>query len=92
MRPFLRHDRQEPIEPGRPYELRIELLPMSVLVRAGERLRLEISNWESTITEAPMMHWYGQKVVTDTYYHNAAQPSRLRLHERPRTNGAPSQQ
>ena len=87
MRPFLRHDREEPIEPGRPYELRIEMLPMSVLVRAGERLRLEISNWGSTITEAPMTHWYGQKVGTDTYYHNAAQPSRLRLHERPRTNG-----
>jgi len=92
MRPFLRHDREEPIEPGRPYELRIELLPMSVLVRAGERLRLEISNWESTITEAPMTHWYGQKVGTDTYYHDAVHPSRLRLHERPRTNGASSQQ
>ena len=43
MRLFLRHDREEPIESDRPYELRIELLPMSVLVRAGERLRLEIS-------------------------------------------------
>jgi predicted acyl esterase len=48
MRPFVRHDREEPIEPGRPYELRIVLLPMSVLVRAVERLRLEIGNWEST--------------------------------------------
>jgi len=84
--------REKPIEPGRPYELRIELLPMSVLVRAGERLRLEISNWESAITEAPMTHLYGENVGTDTYYHNAAQPSRLRLHERPRTNGASGQQ
>lgn len=81
MRPFLRHDRAEPIEPARAYELRIELLPLSVLVRKGERLRLEISNWESAITEAPMTHWYGQKVGTDTYHHDA---SRLRLHERPR--------
>jgi hypothetical protein len=39
---------------------------MSVLVRRGERLRLEITNWESAITEAPMTHWYGQKVGTDT--------------------------
>jgi uncharacterized protein len=84
MRPFLRHDRAEPIEPGAIYELRVELLPMSVLVRKGERLRLEISNWDSTITEAPMTHWYGQKVGTDTYHHDAAHPSRLRLHERPR--------
>jgi uncharacterized protein len=84
MRPFLKHDRAEPLEPGRPYELRIELLPMSVLVRAGDRLRLEISNWESSMTEAPMTHWYGQKVGTDTYHHDAQYPSRLRLHERVR--------
>lgn len=84
MRPFLKHDQAEPIEPGRSYELRIELLPMSVLVRAGDRLRLEISNWESAITEAPMTHWYGQKVGTDTYHHDASHPSRLRLHERAR--------
>lgn len=88
MRPFLRHDRAEPIQPGKIYELRIELLPMSVFVRKGERLRLEISTWESSITEAPMTHWYGQKVGTDTYHHNAANPSRLRLHERPRANEA----
>jgi predicted acyl esterase len=85
MRPFLRHDRAEPIEPGTVYELRVELLPMSVLLRKGERLRLEISNWDSTITEAPMTHWYGQKVGTDTYHHDLAHPSRLRLHERSRT-------
>jgi uncharacterized protein len=91
MRPFLRHDRAEPIEPGKVYELRIELLPMSVLVRKGERLRLEISNWESSITEAPMTHWYGQKVGTDTYHHGAGRLSRLRLHERPRTNGPSGQ-
>ncbi|MGJ9420658.1 CocE/NonD family hydrolase [Massilia sp. CMS3.1] len=84
MRPFLKHDRAEPIVPGRSYELRIELLPLSVLVRTGDRLRLEISNWESAITEAPMTHWYGQKVGTDTYHHDASHPSRLRLHERPR--------
>lgn len=88
MRPFLRHDRAEPIEPARAYELRIELLPLSVLVRKGERLRLEISNCESAITEAPMTHWYGQKVGTDTYHHHAPHPSRLRLHERPRPTAA----
>ena len=89
MRPFHRHDAGSPIEPGRVYELRVELLPMSVLVRAGERLRLELSNWESAITEAPMTHWYGQKVGTDTYHHSPVHPSRLRLHERPRTEPVP---
>jgi uncharacterized protein len=85
MRPFHLHQKAEPIEPGQIYELRVELLPMPVLVRRGERLRLEISNWESAITEAPMTHWYGQKAGTDTYHHTSAHPSRLRLHERPRT-------
>jgi uncharacterized protein len=84
MRPFHLHQKGEPIEPGQIYELRVELLPMAFLARRGERIRLEISNWESTITEAPMTHWYGQKVGTDTYHHNALHPSRLRLHERPR--------
>jgi putative CocE/NonD family hydrolase len=84
MRPFLKHDRTEPITPDMVYELRIELLPLSVLVRRGERLRLELSNWESAITEAPMTHWYGQKVGTDTYHHSVTHPSRLRLHERAR--------
>lgn len=89
MRPFYTHDRAEPIVPNEVYELRVELMPMSVLVRAGDRLRLEISNWESSITEAPMTHWYGQKVGADTYHHNPAYPSRLRLHERPREGAAP---
>src|ERR1700687_682050 len=84
MRPFHKHDKAEPIEPGAVHKLRIELLPMSVLVRRGACLRLEITNWESAITEAPMIHWYGQKVGSDTYYHNAANPSHMRLHERPR--------
>jgi len=90
MRPFLKHDKAEPIESGAVYKLRVELLPMSVLVQRGERLRLEITNWESAITEAPMTHWYGQKVGTDTYHHSAAPPSHIRLHERPRMDdGAP---
>jgi putative CocE/NonD family hydrolase len=88
MRPFHFHRTAEPIEPGTIYELRVELLPMSVLVRRGERLRLEISNWESAITEAPMTHWYGQKVSADTYHHDTVHPSRLRLHERSRETAA----
>ncbi len=84
LRPFHRHDREEPIEPGRTYELRVELLPMSFLVRAGERLRLDLTNNDSLIADQPMTHWYGQKVGTDTYHHDAVYPSRLLLPERPR--------
>lgn len=84
MRPFHSHAAVDPIAPGEIYEMRIELVPMSFLVRKGERIRLEISNTDSMITDAPMTHFYGQKVGTDTYHHDAARLSRLRLHERPR--------
>ena len=60
---------------------------VNVILFEIERMRLEISNRESAITEAPMTHWYGQKVGVDTYHHNQAHPSCLRLHERPRIDG-----
>lgn len=85
MRPFHSHQKAEPVDPGKPYELRIELLPMSFLVRQGERLRLEISNYESQLIDQPMIHWYGQKVGADTYHHDSAHPSRVLLPERART-------
>ena len=85
MRPFHAHDAAELIEPGVIYELRVELIPMSFLVREGDRIRLEISNQDSLIADAPMTHWYGQKVGSDTYYHSADNPSCLQLHERPRS-------
>jgi uncharacterized protein len=83
MRPFHTHREAESLEPGRVYELRVELLPMSVLAREGDRIRLGISNADSMIADAPMTHWYGQKAGTDTYHRDTAHPSALVLHERP---------
>ncbi|MFG1609776.1 CocE/NonD family hydrolase [Actinoplanes sp. NPDC049265] len=84
MRPFHTHAEAVPLEPGHVYELRVELLPFSVLARTGDRIRLEISNHDSWVTDAPMTHWYGRKVGTDTYHHDKAYPSALILHELPR--------
>jgi putative CocE/NonD family hydrolase len=84
MRPFYTHDHAEPVEPGQPYELRLELLPMSFLVRQGERLRLELSNHDSQVLEGAMAHYYGYKCGTDTYHYDRARPSRLVLPRRPR--------
>lgn len=84
LRPFHAHEVEEPLEPGRAYELRVELLPMSFLVHRGERLRLELANADSSASEGLFHHWYGLKVGTDTYHHDAAHPSRLVLPERPR--------
>jgi putative CocE/NonD family hydrolase len=82
MRPF-QHNAEEPLEPGKVYELHIELLPLSFLVREGDRIRLEITNQDSLITDATMTHFYGQKAGTDTYHHDRLRPSALHLHERP---------
>ena len=84
MRPFHLHSQAEPLNPGEVYELRVELLPMSFLAHTGDRIRLELTNQDSAITDAPMTHFYGAKVGTDTYHHDRAHPSTLRLHERPR--------
>ena len=86
MRPFHRHQRADPLQPHEIYKLRVELLPMSVLARQSDRLRLEISNNDSLIADAPMTHSYGRKTGTDTYHHDRTHPSTLTLHERPRGN------
>jgi uncharacterized protein len=83
MKPFHSHQRADPMEPGTIYELRIELVSMSFLVCKGERLRLELSNTDSMVVEGPMTRWYGLKMGTDTYHHDALRPSRIILHERP---------
>jgi uncharacterized protein len=90
MRPFHTHAAIESISPNTIYSLRIELLPMSFLVDVGDRIRLEISNQDSLIADAPMTHWYGQKIGNDTYHHNLDHPSVLRLHERPRSRSSSS--
>jgi uncharacterized protein len=79
MRPFHSHGTPEMLEPGRIYDMRVELMPMSVLVKPGNRLRLEITNWDSALLDQPMIHWYGKKVGTDTYHHDAGHPSHLLL-------------
>jgi hypothetical protein len=79
LRPFHTHRDPAPLVPGRPYRLRVELLPMSHVVRAGHRLRLDVTNGDSPLADGAFTHDYGTKVGTDTYHHDAAHPSRLLL-------------
>lgn len=75
-----------PLEPGRPYLLRIELLPTSNLFRAGHRLQIDITSscfprwarnlniwdeWRGTLADARIAH---QQV-----FHDDAHPSRILL-------------
>lgn len=75
-----------PLEPGRPYLMRIELLPTSNLFKAGHRLRLDVTSscfprwarnlniwdeWGGTLADARVAH---QQVL-----HDDAHPSRVLL-------------
>jgi hypothetical protein len=52
---------------------------------SAETSHVEITNQDSLIADAPMTHFCGPKVGTDTYHHERPHPSTLRLHERPCT-------
>ncbi len=79
-RPFYTHANPQPIEPGKVYAYEIELWPVGYCFKAGHRIRLEISNADSPLTDGLFVHqymWY--KVGTDTVHHGPAHPSRLLL-------------
>lgn len=79
-RPFYTHRDPTPIEPGRVYKYEIEVMPCAYLFRRGHRIRLEIVNGDSPVTDQIFVHqylWY--KVGTDTIQHNKQYPSRLLL-------------
>ena len=74
------HERAIPLEPGRVYELEIPLQPMAWRFRKGNRIRLEIANGDSQLTDGLFAHAYRpDKVGRDTIHHDAAHPSRLIL-------------
>jgi putative CocE/NonD family hydrolase len=78
--PYYLHERAIPLEPGRVYELVVPLQPMAYRFRAGNRIRLEIANADSPMTDSLFAHAYRpDKVGRDTLHHDAAYPSRLVL-------------
>jgi hypothetical protein len=79
-RPYYTHRDPQPIEPGRIYKYEIEVMPCGHVFKAGHRIRLEISNADSPLTDSLFTHQYNwYKVGTDTIHHSAAYPSRLTL-------------
>lgn len=59
-RPYHSHDERQPLEPGRPYELDVELWPTCVVLEAGSRLALTITGRdferEDGTGSAPFLH------------------------------------
>jgi uncharacterized protein len=80
MEPYHTHAAPEPLEPGRVYRFDISIEPMAYRFAAGHRIRLEIVNGDSPVTEALWTHFYRpDKIGADTIYHDAAYASRLVL-------------
>ena len=77
-RPYYSHQNPAPIEPGRIYELEIEIWPTSNLFKKAHRIRLDISSGDSPAFDLGGHH-FGLKVGKDTIYHEKDHPSHLIL-------------
>jgi uncharacterized protein len=83
------YDRVLRLEPGRPYELTIDLSPIGILLRRGTRLRLDISS--SDFPNFDRNHNTGRdywadaelRIARQTVFNDAERPSRLRVHALP---------
>ncbi len=78
LRPFYTHTNPQPLEPGSVYEFDIEVMPISYLFKRGHRIRLELVNGDSQVTDGVYNHpYHPSHVGTDTIHHSTAYPSQL---------------
>lgn len=79
-RPFYKHQKPQPLTPGEIVKLEVEVLPFSNVFKKGHRLRLEIANGDSPLTDSIFTHQYSWfKVGQDRIHHDAEHASRLVL-------------
>jgi predicted acyl esterase len=80
MEPYHTHANPEPIEPDKIHRFDISIEPMAHRFKKGSRVRLEIVNGDSVVTDVLWTHYYvPNKIGTDTVYHSAEHPSALTL-------------
>ena len=80
MEPYHTHANPQPIEPGKVYRLDFSLEPMAHRFRKGNRIRLEIVNGDSVVTDVLWTHYYNpNKIGTDTLHRSKEHPSALIL-------------
>ena len=84
-RPFYTHRDPQPLEPDKVYQFEIEVVATSYVFKKGHRIRVELVNDDSTLTDDPKQHHcLPYKAGSDTIYHDAAHPSRVLLSVIPR--------
>jgi len=80
LRPFYTHTNPQPLTPGEIYRFDVEMLPTAYVFKRGHRIRLEIANGDSPLTDAVFTHPYPPTAIgTDTIHHHGAHPSCLLL-------------
>ncbi|VCU71041.1 Cocaine esterase [Pigmentiphaga humi] len=78
--PWYLHTDPQPLTPGKVEKLVIAIMPTAHQFKKGSRIRLEISNGDSPVTDAPFHHAYAPwQMGTDTIHHDHGHPSRLSL-------------
>jgi putative CocE/NonD family hydrolase len=78
--PFYTHRSVTPLTPGKVYKVEIPLQPIAYRFRKGSRIRLEIANGDSPVTDGLFFHFYRpDKIGAETIYHDAEHPSELVL-------------
>jgi len=78
--PYYTHERLTLLNPGNIYKFEIPLQPIAYLFRKGNRIRVEICNGDSPVTDSLFFHFYRpDKIGADTIFHNADHPSELVL-------------
>ncbi len=78
--PRYTHERAAPLNPGGIYKFEIPLLPIAYLFHKGSRIRVEICNGDSPVTDSLFFHFYRpDKIGADTIYHDVERPSELVL-------------
>jgi uncharacterized protein len=80
MEPYHTHASPEPMVPGQVYQFDISIEPMAHRFKTGNRVRLEIVNGDSAVTDVLWTHYYApNKIGADTIHHSAQYPSALTL-------------
>ena len=69
-----------PLTPGKIYKIEIPLQPIAYRFHRGSRIRLEVANGDSPVTDNLFFHFYRpDKIGTDTICEGAEHPSKLVL-------------
>ena len=80
MEPYYTHANPQPIKPNEVYRFEISVEPNAFLFRKGNRIRLELANGDSPVTDVLWTHYYApNKIGQDTLWHSAKYPSALIL-------------